>query len=51
MSISNTFNVSCIGSIWAGELRRLYKFVLYTVTDQDIVFSGIWFMLSNGMLR
>ena len=41
--------LSCSGSIWAIKLHWLDKCLLYTFTDQDIVFSVInWFMLNNG---
>ena len=45
------YNLSCTGSIWAIKLHSLDKFLLFTVTDQDIVFmvsDSCWAMVRNG---
>ena len=38
--------LSCTCSVWAVKKHWLVKCLLSTVTDQDITFSGTWFMLS-----
>jgi hypothetical protein len=41
MSVNSKYYLSCTCSIWAGKLHWLDKCLLYTVTDQNIAFSGI----------
>jgi hypothetical protein len=45
------YNLSCTGSIWAVKLHWLDKFLLYTVTDQNIAFlvpDSCWATERNG---
>ena len=43
--------LSCTCSVWAAKKHWLFKCLLSSVTDQDIVFSGTWFMLSYDNKR
>ena len=43
--------LSCTGSVWAVKFHRLDKFLLYTITDQNIVFlvsDSCWVTVRNG---